>query len=193
MRRCETVRLGANTVLQLQCSLLRKLYVIGGRALGRAYPKICPFAGPFLLILGKSLCSCSASRHSCCPLPPSRPTRHSPFEEQPRFPPVSRSIKMARKRSYCNHLMDDRMWYSSTHIQGHRGRIGSTRIASPSTALAPPSLACPLPPAGFAVTPCRTTESFHSCPIPPPPHYPMSWYRYWRSVRGEIPTLFCEG
>jgi hypothetical protein len=58
------------------------------------------------------------------------------------------------------HLMDDRMWSSSTHIQGHRGRIGSTRIASPSTALAPPSLACPLPSAGFAIAPCKTTESF---------------------------------
>jgi hypothetical protein len=36
------------------------------------------------------------------------------------------------------------MWSSSAHmVQAHRGRIESTRIASPSTALAP--LTCPLP------------------------------------------------
>jgi hypothetical protein len=81
----------------------------------------------------------------------------------------------------------------STHIQGHRGRIGPTGIASPSTALAPPSLACPLPPVCFAIAPCKTTESFHSFPYPTSPPYPRPRYRYRRCVCGEIPTLSYEG
>lgn len=74
------------------------------------------------------------------------------------------------------HLFGDRMWSSSTHIivQGHRGRIGSTGIASLSTALAPPSLTCyPLPHAGFAIAPCKTTESFSLLShTPRPPRQP---------------------
>lgn len=81
------------------------------------------------------------------------------------------------------------MW-SSTHIQGHRGRIGSTGIASLSTALAPPSLA--YPPSACRLRDCTEYDHKKAFTLFPSPHIPhvnpLPRYR----VRDEIPTLFCE-
>lgn len=73
------------------------------------------------------------------------------------------------------------------------GGSGRQGYPSPSTALAPPSLACPLPPGGFAIASCKTTESFHSFPYPTSPRHSLHRYRYWRGVRGETPTLSYKG
>src|SRR6266852_171881 len=95
---------------------------------------------------------------------------HTRSDERPLLPTFHISLRWAENTPA--HLIDDRMWYSSTHIQGHRGRIGSTRTASPSTALAPPSLACPLPPAGFAIAPCKHHRKLSLLPIPHIPALP---------------------
>jgi hypothetical protein len=151
--------------------------LIGGWALGRG--RACPQDLPIRMMahwtlsayLGKvpllSFCltasSCSPSSTIAAhrtlismkrPLP--RPPFHVPLRWAENAPPW--------------HLFGDRMWSSSTHIQGHRGRIGSTGIASLSTALAPPSLAHPLPHAGFAIAPCKTTQkAFTLFPYPTSP------------------------
>jgi hypothetical protein len=85
------------------------------------------------------------------------------------------------------------MWSSSTHIQGHRGRIESTGITSPSTALAPPSLSFPFHLQGSRLYRVKPQKGFTLSHTPYPPRFPIHWYRYCRCVWGEIPTLFREG